>query len=391
MLRRFCVQLGLCLILATGLPALGAEAIQLPPLFTDNMVLQSQTKIKVKGTGVDNSLIEAKLAGKSYAAKTDEKGQFVLEMGPFEAGGPFELTFHYKGEAPCCTLKNVLVGEVWVCSGQSNMQMTVDSSADRDTVKSQSANSKIRLFTVPNRPAVLFNGMITPLLHFPIKGAIWYQGESNAGQAYMYRTLFPAMIQSWRKAWGQADLPFYFVQLAPFMAISKDPQESNWAELREAQLLTSQNLPNTAMAVITDVGDEKDIHPRQKAPVGERLALWALKNQYAKSVQASGPVFKSLKIEGTKAILEFAQVGKGLEIKGDTLNGFTLAGMDKKFINAQAKIEGNRVIITAEGITEPVAVRYGWANFPVGNLWNRDGLPASPFRTDEFKGLTGPR
>ncbi|MCY2943281.1 MAG: sialate O-acetylesterase [Planctomycetota bacterium] len=513
MLRRFCVQLGLCLILAAGLPALGAEAIQLPPLFTDNMVLQSQTKIKVKGTGVDNSLIEAKLAGKSYAAKTDEKGQFVLEMGPFEAGGPFELTFHYKGEAPCCTLKNVLVGEVWVCSGQSNMQMTVDSSADRDTVKSQSANSKIRLFTVPNRPAnqpetslkgkwvecnantvggfsavgyhfgkklnentglpvglincswggtyaeawtkegdllasptlepivlnyrrtfpgslekykkdldnhkkaiekakvenkkapngpqnpennpnrpaVLFNGMITPLLHFPIKGAIWYQGESNAGQAYMYRTLFPAMIQSWRKAWGQADLPFYFVQLAPFMAISKDPQESNWAELREAQLLTSQNLPNTAMAVITDVGDEKDIHPRQKAPVGERLALWALKNQYAKSVQASGPVFKSLKIEGTKAILEFAQVGKGLEIKGDTLNGFTLAGMDKKFINAQAKIEGNRVIITAEGITEPVAVRYGWANFPVGNLWNRDGLPASPFRTDEFKGLTGPR
>ncbi len=477
------------------------------------MVLQSQARIKVKGSGLIDSVLEAKMGGKSFTGKTDEKGQFVLEMGPFEPGGPFELTFQFQGEAPCCRLKNVLVGEVWVCSGQSNMQMSVDSSADRERVKSQSANGKIRLFTVPNRPAnspettlngkwvecnansvggfsavgyhfgkklndntglpvglincswggtyaeawtregdllaspsleqivlnhkstyprvleryktalenhnkaaetarvenkkapnrpqnpdnnpnrpaVLFNGMISPLLHFPIKGAIWYQGESNAGQAYLYRTLFPVMIRSWRKAWGQPDLPFYFVQLAPFMAIVKEPQESNWAELREAQLLTSQSVPNTGMAVITDVGDEKDIHPRQKAPVGERLALFALKNQYGKSVQASGPEFKSLKIEGNQAILEFSQVGLGLERKGETLQGFTLAGKDRKFVHAQATLKGNRVIVTSDDIKDPVAVRFGWANFPVVNLWNKDGLPASPFRTDEFKGLTGPR
>src|SRR5579884_626874 len=240
----------------------------------------------------------------------------------------------------------------------------------------------------PNRPCVLYNAMIHPLQPFAIKGAIWYQGESNAGRAYQYRTLFPTMIESWRDTWKQGDFPFLFVQLAPFMKIETEPQESAWAELREAQFLTSLHCKNTGMAVITDVGDPKDIHPKKKEPVGDRLALAARAIAYGEKIEYSGPVYDKMEVKDGKAVLHFKHVGKGLEAKDGPLQGFTIAGSDRKFYNAKAEIQGDTVLVWCAKVPQPAAVRYGWANCPVVNLWNKDGLPASPFRTDDFPGVT---
>jgi sialate O-acetylesterase len=237
----------------------------------------------------------------------------------------------------------------------------------------------------------LYNGMIAPLLPYSVKGAIWYQGESNAGRAYQYRTLFPAMIDGWRKAWNSPDMPFLLVQLAPHHAIAKEPVESDWAELREAQLMATTKLKNVGMAVITDVGDEKDIHPKKKEPVGGRLALAALGIAYGDKFVYSGPTYDAVKFDGNKAILSFKNVGKGLEAKDGALSGFTIAGEDKKFYNAAAEIHGDTVVVTCDKVEKPVAVRFGWADFPVVNLWNKDELPASPFRTDDFPGKTAPK
>jgi sialate O-acetylesterase len=226
--------------------------------------------------------------------------------------------------------------------------------------------------------------MIAPLIPFAIRGVIWYQGESNAARAEQYAKLFPAMIQGWRADWQQGDFPFLFVQLAPFMKIETEPTDPNWARLREAQLKTLTAAPNTAMAVITDVGAENDIHPKQKQPVGARLALAARALAYGHPVTYSGPVYDRMKVQDGKAILSFKHVGKGLECRGDQLTGFTICGPDKKFVNAQARIEGDQVVVWSDQVKAPVAVRFGWANFPVVNLWNKDGLPATPFRTDDF-------
>ena len=240
----------------------------------------------------------------------------------------------------------------------------------------------------PNMPASLYNGMIAPLIPYAIRGAIWYQGESNAGRAFQYRTLFPNMIRNWRDDWGEGDFPFLFVQLAPWQKIVQEPQESAWAELREAQLLTSLHVPHTGMAVITDLGDEKDIHPRQKEPVGARLALAALGVAYGRPVAYSGPLYDSMTVEGDKAVLKFKQVGGGLTAKDGALRGFAIAGDDRKFTNAQAEIRGNEVVVWSPKVSRPVAVRYGWADYPLGNFWSKDGLPASPFRTDDFPPVT---
>jgi sialate O-acetylesterase len=239
------------------------------------------------------------------------------------------------------------------------------------------------------RPCGLYNAMIAPLIPYSIKGAIWYQGESNAGRAYEYRTLFPAMIRNWREDWKQGDFAFLFVQLAPFMQIVNEPQESAWAELREAQLLTLKT-PKTGMAVITDVGDPNDIHPKQKEPVGARLALAARRIAYGERIVHSGPIYRDMKVEGNKIVLTFRN-GGGLMAKDGELKGFTIAGEDKKFVNAQAEIQGNKVIVWSPQIEHPVAVRYGWANCPVVNLYNKEGLPASPFRTDDFSMITKPK
>jgi sialate O-acetylesterase len=249
------------------------------------------------------------------------------------------------------------------------------------------------------KPSELYNGMIAPLIPFAIRGAIWYQGESNAGRAHQYRTLFPDMISNWRQDFGQGDFPFLLVQLAPWdkskkrdlAEITKEPVESDWAELREAQLLSTRVLPNVGMAVITDVGDKDDIHPAKKGPVGSRLASAALGIAYGKRGTHSGPVYRSVEIEGNKAIISFDHVGRGLVTKDGDLKGFAIAGKDRKFVWANAEIKDDHVIVSSPHVSRPVAVRYGWADFPVVNLFNKDGLPASPFRTDSFPMQTGPR
>ncbi|HSI14395.1 MAG TPA: sialate O-acetylesterase [Chthoniobacter sp.] len=226
------------------------------------------------------------------------------------------------------------------------------------------------------RPSGLYNAMIAPLQPYAIRGAIWYQGEANSQRGRQYRTLFPAMITDWRKAWGEGDFPFFFVQIAPHQA--------QLPELREAQLLTSQNLPHTGMAVITDYGEATNIHPKHKEPVGTRLSLAARALTYGEKIEYSGPTFDSLKIDGGKALLKF-QHAAGLTAKDGELKGFTIAGEDKNFVPAKAEIKGDTVTISAEQVSKPTAVRYGWANIPDGNLYNEAGLPASPFRTDVEK------
>jgi sialate O-acetylesterase len=237
-----------------------------------------------------------------------------------------------------------------------------------------------------NNPSVLYNAMIAPLVPFAIRGAIWYQGESNAGRAYQYRTLFPIMIRNWRSAWGQ-EFPFYFVQLANWHASKAQPDESDWAELREAQTMTLRE-PQTGMAVIIDIGDENDIHPRNKLDVGRRLAAWALAGTYGQKVIPSGPLFDKYTIEGDKVRIRF-KYGSGLKtIDGGPVKGFAIAGEDHRFVWADARIDGDTVIVSSPTVPKPVAVRYGWADNPIANLYNNAGLPASPFRTDDWPGVT---
>jgi sialate O-acetylesterase len=240
-----------------------------------------------------------------------------------------------------------------------------------------------------NNPSVLYNAMITPLVPFAIRGVIWYQGESNAGRAYQYRTLFPVMIRNWRSAWGR-DFPFYFVQLANWRARKSQPDESDWAELREAQAMTLRE-PQTGMAVTIDIGDGNDLHPRNKLDVGRRLAAWALAGTYGQKVIPSGPLFDRYTIEGDKARIYF-KYNAGLKTSdGGPVKGFAIAGEDRRFVWADARIDGDAVIVSSPTVSKPVAVRYAWADNPTVNLYNAGGLPASPFRTDDWPGITAAR
>jgi sialate O-acetylesterase len=236
-------------------------------------------------------------------------------------------------------------------------------------------------------PSLLYNAMINPLISFPIRGVIWYQGENNAGNYVKYRNLFPAMINDWRAKWNIGDFTFLFVQLANFMEPSALPGESNWAGLREAQTMTLK-LPKTGMAVIIDIGEARDIHPRNKDDVGYRLSLAALKIAYDKNMVFSGPVYRSMEVNGNQVVLQFDNIGTGLMVKNKYgyLNSFCIAGSDHKFVWAKAFIvPGNKVVVSSDAVGEPVAVRYAWADNPDdANLYNREGLPASPFRTDNW-------
>jgi sialate O-acetylesterase len=236
-------------------------------------------------------------------------------------------------------------------------------------------------------PSLLYNGMINPITKYPIKGVIWYQGENNVGRHIKYRSQFPAMIKDWRQKWNCGDFTFLFVQLANFTDPVQAPQNSSWAGVREAQSM-ALSVPNTGMAVIIDIGEAKDIHPRNKDDVGYRLALAALKKAYGKDLVYSGPVYKSMKVEGDRIVLEFDHNGSGLWAKDKYgyLKSFAIAGADKKFVWAKASLTlDNKVIVTGEGVKNPVAVRYAWADNPDdANLYNKDGLPASPFRTDDW-------
>ena len=442
--------------------------VQPNPLFSEGMVLQQRADCPVWGKAAPGETVKVTLnrddgivtSGNTTADAKD--GTWRVGIASGKAGGPFTLTIEGKNTI---SLKDVYVGEVWIASGQSNMEWPLNASAGAAEAKAHSKNPKIRLFTVkktaaktpqdtvpvdktngvwlecgPNtiggfsavayffgrdvqkaldvpvgiihtswggtaseewtsqkvldahpehkghhgRQTQLYNGMIAPLIPFAFKGAIWYQGESNAGRAELYRTGFPLMIKNWRDDWKQGDFPFLFVQLAPFLKIEKGPTNPDWAWLREAQRQTALTLPHTGMAVITDVGDEKDIHPKKKEPVGHRLALAALALAYDRKDEYSGPVFDKMTVEGTKAVLSFTHLGGGLMAKSGKLTGFTIAGEDKVFHDADAEIHGETVVVSSSAVAKPVAVRFGWANYPVVNLWNKAGLPASPFRTDDF-------
>jgi sialate O-acetylesterase len=238
-------------------------------------------------------------------------------------------------------------------------------------------------FGSPNIPTMLYNGMIAPLIPYAMRGVIWYQGENNARtskgapdipQCKLYRTLFPTLIADWRSKWGLGDFPFLYVQIAPFKGMPP--------EIREAQLLTLPKATNTAMTVITDHGDAQDIHPAEKEPVGQRLALAARALAYGEKIEFSGPLYDTLKIDGNRAIVSFRHTGTGLVANDGELKGFTIAGVDGKFTPAKAEISGDTVTVSSDQVSAPVAVRYGWSDVPDVNLFNKEGLPASPFRTD---------
>ena len=459
---------------AVGLTSTQA-AVKPHALFSNGAVLQHGIKAPVWGTAADGEKVTVTFQGQEKTA-TAADGKWRVDLEPLKPGGPFDMVIQGTNKVE---VKNLLVGDVWICSGQSNMQWSVDVSADAEKVKAESANPMIRLFNVtrratpepqtellvqadegkwlecgpttvgpfsavgyhfgravqkelnvpigligsnyggtpaeawtsrasldaepllkarynqpatdqPHSPSGLYNAMIHPLLPYGIKGAVWYQGESNASEAWLYRTLFPNMIKDWRMQFGH-EIGFYHVQLAPFQAIVSEPQDSAWAELREAQLLTALNVPQTGMAVITDVGDEKDIHPIWKEPVGKRLALAALAITHGKEIEYSGPQYDKLTVKDGKATLSFTHLGDGLVAKDGPLTGFTIAGADQKFHNATAEIVGDTVVVSSPAVTEPAAVRFGWADFPVVNFWNKAGLPASPFRTDDFPMITKPK
>lgn len=241
-----------------------------------------------------------------------------------------------------------------------------------------------------NTPTLLYNAMLAPIIPYTIKGAIWYQGESNAARAEQYRTLFPLMIKDWRTRWGQGDFPFLWVQLANYRAVAEKPVPSDWAELREAQTMTLA-LPNTGEAVAIDIGEANDIHPWRKKEVGERLYQAARKVAYGENVPPGGPMYRGMKVEGNKVRISYSQIGSGLEAKDlyGYVKGFALAGKDSVFHYAKAHLEGNEVVVYCDKVPNPVAVRYAWADNPFDpNLYSKEGLPAVPFRSDNWPMLT---
>lgn len=237
----------------------------------------------------------------------------------------------------------------------------------------------------------LYNGMITPIMPYAFRGALWYQGESNALDAFRYRQFLPAMIQSWRTT-AKDEFPFLIVQLPNHGAIPQEPVDSAWAELREAEFQTFRKVPDVGLAVTIDVGDPKDLHPHRKAEVGERLALWALAKTYGQNIVYSGPMYQSATVDGSQMVIRFSNIGGGLIAKdSNSLTGFSIAGADHKFYWANAVIQGDTVVVSRPQVPNPIAVRYAWGDSPICNLFNKEGLPASPFRTDDWPGITVPK
>lgn len=239
-----------------------------------------------------------------------------------------------------------------------------------------------------NQPTALYNAMINPIIKLPIAGVIWYQGESNADRAYQYQTLFPMLIKDWRAKFRNKNMPFYFVQLANYMKAMPEPGQSAWAELREAQFKTLLSVKNTGMAVATDIGDAGDIHPKNKQEVGYRLARIALANTYGVKIAYSGPQYKSYSKKGNSITVSFTHTEGLKSTDNGKIKGFSIAGSDKVFHWAEARIESTTIIVSSPDVKDPVSVRYNWADNPDGNLTNASGLPASSFRTDDWKGIT---
>jgi sialate O-acetylesterase len=462
--------------------------VSLNNMFGDHMVLQQGIRNRVWGTALPGEVVTVGFAGQSHTTTTDRAGHWELHLDPVpEYGGPHTLSVKGGNEI---TFKDVLVGEVWLCSGQSNMQWAVNQANDPDLEKAAAKFPQIRLLSVPQvgtqesqrnfqgdwkvcspesvgdfsavgyffgrqlhqtlgvpvglidnawggsaaeawvrrdkvanhavlkaihdrwtklevekaedaklmkgnqRPGNIHAGVLSPSIGYGIRGVIWYQGESNAGRAHQYRTLFPFMIESWREEWNLADnrnFPFYWVQLADFKPEATEPAESDWAELREAQTMTLDALPAVGQAVIIDLGEGKDIHPRNKQDVAKRLARWALAETYGQEgIACRSPRYASLEKDGGRIMLSFSDVTGGWR-PFDVNNpvGFTIAGSDRTFVPARAEIEKDgRVAVWSDAVADPVAVRYAWADNPVCNMYSAADLPLTPFRTDEFPGVT---
>ena len=513
--RRLALLLSIVLLSSSAVRA----ELKLPKIFGSHMVLHRNQENPIWGWAEPGESISITLGKRTARVTTNKAGRWDWKIPAMKASGPHEI--HISGKSGEVSLKDVLVGEVWVCSGQSNMAWPVSASDDNDLEALTANFPNIRLISVPqvgtqepqsdfggegwqectpetvvsfsavgfyfgrqlhqtlgvpvglidnawggsaceawvsrdrlksegkydellarwaeteanydaeaeqkkyeaqlvnwqarvaqakaegkpvprrprpprnplvgqHRPANLYNGVLKPTIGYGIKGAIWYQGESNAGRAYQYRDLFPLMITQWRQEWKQGDFPFYFVQLADFRDEVSEPGESDWAELREAQTMTLSKLPNTGQAVITDLGESHDIHPRNKLGVARRLARWALAKDYGFDIVYRSPQYKSHEVKGSKVVVTIDHIGSGLDtFDVRTPIGFAIAGEDKAFVWAEAKIVGkDRIEVWAEGVSKPVAVRYAWANNPVCNVQNREGLPLTPFRTDEWPGVT---
>jgi len=460
-------------------------ALELPKVFADHMVLQRGQEIPVWGKADPKQWVNVTFQGKKYRVKADKEGQWMLKMDAFSKGGPYILSINTKKDSK--VLENVMMGDVWLLGGQSNMEWALKNTNSGEDSVNAANHPNIRLFEVgrnlslevieevpeakwsicspetaanfsaigyyfarriesdmdvaiglldinwggtvseawtsgdallthadfketvaknqsegpkdfsdpklksPNSwPTSLFYGMLEPVIPFAIKGALWYQGESNASRAYQYREIFPLMIEDWRTHWGQGDFPFLWVQLANFRQPKADPEDSDWAELREAQSM-ALSLPNTGQAVIIDKGEANDIHPRDKWTVGERLAKGAKKVAYGMDVVYSGPTYKSMEIQGNQIRVSFDHIGSGLMVndKYGYVKGFSVAGQDKKFHWVSGQQDGDQIVLETGDIKNPVAVRYGWADNPDDvNLYNKEGLPADPFRTDDWNGIT---
>ncbi len=438
---RNCLLIGLLI----SMPIAARANVTVAPIFNNNMVLQRGMKVPVWGKAAPGEEVTVTFLTQKKTTKASDKGTWSVSLDELQEGGPFELTIAGKNTL---TFKNVLVGEVWICSGQSNMQWqlgttgfkgealpqvringgtwqecTPESAAKfsatayhfgrelqkalgvpvglvNRSVGGTSARLWVTKTVVESAPAMkayheelfnakkpisignLYDSMIHPLIPFAMRGVIWYQGESDASRPEEYTQLFKTLIQSWRAEWGQGDFPFLFAHLGAIGPAAKDPAQVGWGPIREAQSAALE-LPNTAVAAFHD--SDADLHPRKKELVGARLALAARHVAYREKIVYSGPKFDSLKTAGDKLVLTFQHVGGGLVAKGDVVKGFAIAGADGKFVWADAKIEKDTVIVSSKAVPSPMFVRYAFASNPQATLYNQEGLPALPFRTDGKK------
>jgi sialate O-acetylesterase len=441
--------LSACAVAFPLLTATSARAdVKLPSVLGSRMVLQRDKPLPVWGWADPGEEVKVEFAGQHASAKADDKGSWKVTLPAVKADGKtHRLTVTGKNKVE---LEDVLIGEVWVGSGQSNMEWPLAATQKAKEAVAAAKHPTIRLFHVPkvqakepardvkaswkpctpdatkNFSAVLYyfgvhlqrelhvpvglinsswggspiepwtvgpkgsggmhNGMIAPVMPFAIRGVIWYQGESNVGNGIKYRDKMAALISGWRHVWGK-DMPFYFVQIAPWSKYRPGSLPPLW----EGQVATLK-IPGTGMAVTTDLVDNiNDIHPQNKRDVGDRLALWALAKTYGKKdLVYSGPLYKSMKVEGDKVRLSFAHAAGGLKSRdGKPLSEFEVAGEDGKFVPAEAAIEGETVVVHAKGVASPTQVRFGWRNTANPNLANTAGLPASPFQTKDWQGGTG--
>ena len=487
----------LLVLISTWTTGAAHAAVRLHPLFSDHVVLQRDVPTNVWGIASPGERVAVRIADQQHTTEARGDGRWRVQLAPMPAGGPHTLTVQGTNRID---VRDVLFGEVWLASGQSNMHMLVRpnlpwsaGALDYEKEIRDADHPAIRVFDVQrqfgeapaarcegawavcspktvgdfsatayffaralhrelnvpvgilsasvgatsisawmsreamesdpsgkaklvaydarvrkhggaageelspatttrpakdprqdiNSPTLLFNGMIAPLMPFSFRGAIWYQGESDAKRHAEYGRAFHTMVDDWRGRWGQGDFPFLFVQLTARGPRATEPGDGNWARMREVQAACLQT-PNTGMAVTIDVGAEDTVHPRNKQAVGQRLALVALAKAYGRPVAYAGPTYRDVSNEGNAIRVRFDHVGEGLHVAGERLSGFAIAAEDRRFVWGEARIDGGEVVVSSPHVARPIAVRYAWADNLECNLFNADGLPAVPFRTDDW-------